>query len=244
MTLRRRILLGAAALAALLFALLPLASPAPARRPRAHLASSGAIGGSVALRDPSRPAPSEVRRRLAVSGAGTYINDMLVERDSALSRWPDRHGAPLRIWIQNETDIPGWAESYAVEVRNAFLEWNAVHLPVRFAFTPDSTSADVHVAFIDHFDEEISGRTKWARDDDWWITDADITLAVYHRDGPILDDDAMHAMALHEIGHLLGLDHTTDSTSIMAPRVRVRALSRADRATARLLYSLPPGGVR
>ena len=102
----------------------------------------------------------------------------------------------------------------------------------------------MHVTFVHHFDEPISGRTKWARDDDWWIIDADIVLAVHHNSGRTLDDDAMKAMALHEIGHLLGLDHTEDLTSIMAPRVRVRDLSVADRATARLLYTLPPGGVR
>jgi predicted Zn-dependent protease len=54
----------------------------------------------------------------------------------------------------------------------------------------------------------------------------------------------MCAMALHEIGHLLGLDHTADSSSIMAPRVRVRELSDADRATVRLLYALPAGPLR
>jgi hypothetical protein len=115
---------------------------------------------------------------------------------------------------------------------------------VRFAFVDDSSDAKVHVTWIDHFSQPISGRTRWARDDDWSITDANITLAVHHSSGDLLDDDAVRAMALHEIGHLLGLDHTTDSASVMAARVRVRQLSDADRATVRLIYTLPAGPVR
>ena len=76
------------------------------------------------------------------------------------------------------------------------------------------------------------------------IADASIDLAVHHHKGDVLDEDAMRAMALHEIGHLLGLDHTYDVRSIMAPKVRVRTLSSADKATVRLLYTLPPGAVR
>jgi hypothetical protein len=189
-------------------------------------------------------ARATVRRQLVEQGSGTYIGEMLAERDSALARWPDLHGVPLTVWIQPESSIPDWRPTYATEVRDAFLAWDALDLPVSFAFVADSAGADIHVSFIDRFDEPISGRTKWARDDDWWIIDADITLAVHHRSGRALDDDAMRAMALHESGHLLGLDHTEDPTSIMAPRVRVRSLSAADRATVRLLYTLPPGGVR
>ena len=166
---------------------------------------------------------------------------------SATARSPaglTRRGVPLTIWIQPHSEVADWRSQYATRVRDAFLAWDALELPVRFEFTSDSAAADVHVSFIDRFEEPISGRTKWARDDDWWIIDADIVLAVHHRSGNVLDDEAMKAMALHEVGHLLGLDHTDDVTSIMAPRVRVRSLSAADQATVRLLYTLPPGGVR
>jgi hypothetical protein len=232
--------------AALLLALAPVSSsPARASRSRTSVASGGAVARPFSPRAAERERiKAEVRRRLVEREHGTYIGEMLAERDSALARWPDRRGKPLTIWIQWAFGIRDWNESFHQDVRNAVVEWDDVGLPVQLAFTSDSARADVHVTFIDHFAEPISGRTKWARDDDWWITDADITLAVHHHSGPALDDDSMRAMALHELGHLLGLDHTEDPTSVMAPKVRVRTLSPADLATARLLYTLPPGGVR
>lgn len=226
----------------LALALVPASASMHAPRARRAEASGGAVG--LVHHRLSEPVRTRVRRRLAERAGGTYIGEMLAERDSALARWPDRHGVPLRVWVQPTSTLAGWDTGYIREVRDAFREWDALRLPVRFAFTGDSAAADVHVSFIDHFAEPISGRTKWVRDDDWWITDADIILATHHRDGAQLDADAMRAMTLHEIGHLLGLDHTADAANIMAPRVRVRALSPADRATVRLLYALPPGAVR
>jgi hypothetical protein len=225
--------------AAILLGALPVSSAVRPAHTRTNLASAGSVG-----RELTPEARAAVRRQLRERGQGTYIAEMLAERDSALARWHDLKGKPLNVWIQPSSDIDGFRPTFAMGVRDAFLDWDALRLPVRFAFTPDSAAADVHVTFIDHFDEPISGRTKWARDEDWWIIGADIVLAVHHHSGNALDDDSMKAMALHEIGHLLGLDHTADSTSIMAPKVRVRDLSSADRATVRLLYTLPPGAVR
>ena len=227
--------------ATLLVALLPFTASSVRARSRTSVASSGAVGHPFGDDEPSRDA---VRRMLAQHGGDTYIGEILTERDSSLARWHERVGHPLTVWIQPASPISGWTDTYIEDVHEAFADWDSLELPVRFTFTHDSASADVHVTFVDHFEEPISGRTRWARDDDWWITDADISLALHHRDGPMLDDEAMHAMSLHEIGHLLGLDHTVDPTSIMAPKVRVRALSPIDRATVRLLYTLPPGGVR
>lgn len=231
--------------AALLLAVVPASASVQPPRSRTSIASAGALANPFSPRAAERARQKEaVRRRLVERGGGTYIGDMLADRDSALARWPDRHGKPLTVWIQRAALLPDWNDAYLDGVRSAVREWDALELPVRFAFISDSARADVHVSFIDHFDEPISGRTKWARDDSWWITDADIVLAVHHRTGSPLDDESMHAMGLHEFGHLLGLDHTDDATSIMAPKVRVRTLSNADRATVRLLYTLPPGGVR
>ncbi len=210
-------------------------------RPDTDQVSSAA--GSVLLGSRAVATRAAIRRALRRREVGTYIAEILAERDSSLARWPDRD-EPLHVWIQPGSSVDDWAPAYVDSVRSAFAEWNAVDLPVLFTFVKDSASADVQVTWIDHFDEPISGRTKWARDDDWWITDGDIVLAVHHHHGAVLEDDAMKAIALHEIGHLIGLDHTESSENIMAARVRVRSLSPADVATARLLYTLPPGAVR
>ena len=197
---------------------------------------------------PRRPAPAtsatsnaDVRERIELSAQDTYIRDVIASHDSALARWPDRAGNPLRVWVQPTARHEGFNPAVVPVVRRAFVEWSEVGIPVPFTFVLDSNMADVRVTWVDRFAESISGKTLWAHDDAWWIIDANIQLAVHHHSGEVLDTTAIRAIAMHEVGHLLGLDHTTDTTSIMAPKVRVRDLSAADRATAQLLYRLPAG---
>lgn len=186
----------------------------------------------------------EVRRRIEEGASGTYISDVLTEHDSALARWRERVDPPLRVWIQNDPALEGWKPEFEGQVRAAFEAWLTVDIPIRFRFVRDSGDAEVHVTWVERFNEPISGKTRWARDSRWWIVDGNITIALFHNTGPMLSSTAIHAIALHEVGHLLGLDHSQDPDNIMTPRVRVKTLSDADRATMRLLYSLPPGAVR
>jgi predicted Zn-dependent protease len=185
---------------------------------------------------------ADVRRRLLRDERGTYIGEILLERDSAVVRWPDGQ-PPLTVWVQPWSHVPDFQAAFVDSVQSAFRDWDQVGTPVHFRFVRDSADAQIHVHWIDHFDQPISGRTKWARDDSWQITEANIVLAVHHNEGLKLDVSSMKALALHEIGHVMGLDHTSDAMSIMAPRVRVRALADEDRATVRLLYELPVGPV-
>jgi hypothetical protein len=206
-------------------------------------------GGSVSFRarggdDDDDTSRAKARARLRNGQPGTYIQEILLERDSALARWHDRPFAPLKVWVQAASNIDDWDPDYVEAVSAAFREWDAVELPVRFRVVSDSADADIHVTWIDRFNAPISGRTRWSRDDNWWIINASIMLAVHHQGGEVLDRSAMKAMALHEVGHLLGLDHTTDVGSIMAARVRVRDLTEADKATVRLIYSVPAGPLR
>jgi hypothetical protein len=212
---------------------------------RVDTASSSSDSVSLPRRPaPSAPTPSsnaDVRERIELGADDTYIRDVIASHDSALARWPDRAGNPLRVWVQPTARLEGFNPAIVPVVRRAFVEWADVGIPVPFTFVVDSNMADVRVTWVDRFQESISGKTLWAHDESWWIIDANIQLAVHHHSGEVLDTTSIRAIAMHEVGHLLGLDHTTDTTSIMAPKVRVRDLSAADRATAQLLYRLPAG---
>ena len=65
---------------------------------------------------------ADVRRRVRDEQAGTYIADILLERDSALARWPDRTGVPLTVWIQPSSNVRDFATSFVARVRAAFEE--------------------------------------------------------------------------------------------------------------------------
>jgi Matrixin len=186
----------------------------------------------------------DIRHRLQLGERGTYIGEILLVRDSGLARWPERVINPLRVWVATGRQLPGWNEHYPDRVREAFDIWSLAGVPVKFTFVRDSSDADVIVEWVDRFDSPITGRTLWSRDRNWWIVNGSITLALHHTGGEMLDEPSIHAIALHEVGHLLGLDHSADTTNIMTARVRVHDLTSADRATIRLLYSLPPGSIK
>jgi hypothetical protein len=198
---------------------------------------------SSAAEAPARDV-SAIRARLALNQHGTFVGEILARRDSNLARWADRRARPVLVWIDEHSPLAAPGQDLASNVRQAFYDWSAAGLPLAFTFIADSARAEVHVTFVDHFAELMSGRTLWTRDVHWWILKGDIQLALHSGSGMLLNGDQLHAIALHEVGHLLGLDHTSNRAAIMAPRVSALALTPEDIATMRLIYQFPPGSVK
>ena len=186
------------------------------------------------LANDSSPARDDILR----AAHGTYIGRILLDRDSTLDRWPDRVASPIRVWIEPSSQ-PGFGD----RVRDAFGAWVDVGLPLRFVFVDGARDAEVTVRWTEHLDRK-TGNTVWRVDNRGWMRSGEVLLATHMGDGRSLDAQSLRAIALHEIGHLIGLAHSDDGHDVMAPLVRVTALSAADRATARLLYTLPAGHLR
>jgi predicted Zn-dependent protease len=211
------------------------------RAPRQAEAPAPATGRDSAALHAARVAAA--RSRLRADSAGTYIAAML--RDDALVvRWPEEAGA-VRVWVQPRTTVRDWYPASVAVARDAFDTWARV-VPLRFTFTNDSTAADVRVRWTDRLtqDEQV-GQNRLAYRPDGVAVAADVTLAVHDPRGRVLGAEVLRLIALHEVGHALGLAHSPDPDDVMAARTdgRGRGLTAADVATARLLYALPTGRV-
>jgi hypothetical protein len=184
-----------------------------------------------------------IRFTLEARGGATYLPELLETRDGWNFRWPERRGEPMRIWVQ-EPRADAYDPTWTALVREAFSDWGDLGLPLFFTFTADSARAQIIVTWEDRFAERMTGRTRWQHDQHGWIVGGNIQLALHLPDGRRVTSEGVRAIARHEVGHLIGLDHTADTTSIMAAQVFVTELNEADRRTARLVYDLPPGKIR
>ena len=186
---------------------------------------------------------ADIRSRITAARGATYLDDILAARDNKIARWIDRSENPITVWIQPRPGLRDFWPAFRDRARDAFYTWSAAGVPIRFLFIDDSTAAEVRLRWVDRFTDAAAGKTFWARDQNWWIIDADIQIALHRSTGPAYDGQAVRAITLHEVGHLIGLDHSSHPDDIMAPRVRVLGLSPADLRTAAVVYQLPPGSV-
>ena len=108
----------------------------------------------------------------------------------------------------------------------------------------DSSLAQIVLVWVDRLDGGRTGTTEITWDSYGRIRKAYVTLAAHTPEGERLGVRQMTALALHELGHALGLGHSPDSLDALFPRTRAIELTERDRSSGRLLYALPPGRIR
>ena len=246
--------------------LVPAESSAAARDSAARAASPAPATASAPAAPPPQPPPppptagpggdaggpsymvllarSEIRRRIRASAGLTYLNDVVAaSSDSGLHRWDNRMARPVRVSLTAAT-VANFQPAFLDAVRSAFQAWEQAGVPVRFALDADSASAEVRFLWRIQFEGERTGQTDLEWDADGRLTGGVVTLATFDPKGQPLAPDDVRVMAIHEIGHLIGLDHSRDPGDLMYAAPKVRELSARDIATALLLYQLAPGSLR
>lgn len=152
---------------------------------------------------------------------------------------------PLTVYIDLETTPPGWIPDFSESLGNAMrgIE-NKTGMLVSY-ITITNIDADIKIQWVDTFTHtnvlDAVGSTKLSflsLDGRTLIRSAEIEMLT-RTDGRQLTGNEMQNIALHELGHAFGLNHTNDKTSMMYPFVNRDVLfpSTSDAETLRQVYS-------
>ena len=175
----------------------------------------------------------------------TYLNDHL--KNGRLIRWPDQC-FPLKVYIAPCTfyslsDVDKYA--YMGMVREALRIWESIG-DRKFSFTIVNSlnESNMNIEWR-RVDRKSLGNCSFCFDNDSRLYSAEVSIGI--SDGILhskyMDENEVFHTILHEIGHALGLGHSTNTADIMYTphQYGVTNLSKRDIQTVRWLYTLPYG---
>lgn len=162
------------------------------------------------------------------------FSQALYSADADYARWA-KTDMPLKVYIERNTNVPGYKETYAIEVAKALRKWkDASGQTIDFTIVPSASQADMVIRFsdklkkTDYINQPSSQGHKYI----WGITKlgypTEIIVSTKHpmNSTENLSENVIYMITLHEIGHGLGLFwHTKDPHDIMYPDFIVPASS-------------------
>lgn len=188
-----------------------------------------------------------MRRDMAGQFGDNYADNILY--DDLLMRWNNKQ--PITYSINNIADVP---PEYIDTVKEAFMQWQTVtNGEISFKETMGNKDSNISVNFVDdipvqsEYDPKLTGKTTPVYDDHV-LKRMDVAIKKTNERGIPYDTDKLYTLALHEIGHALGLgSHSFNEEDVMfwsGDRINDETyrkdITDRDLNTIRLLYKMIP----
>ncbi|MFW6088657.1 MAG: matrixin family metalloprotease [Gemmatimonadota bacterium] len=183
-------------------------------------------------------APDSARSQSVVGPTAAYVEAPTGPIPATTARWRVDGHEPrtIRVAFGPAPDGEDGAEFWSA-ARHAIDDWSAVpDLPVRFELVRTTDDPDVEFRWIDRFPVSQAGATHRRLADDGFIDHVTVVLARLHTDGTRMGREFRLLVALHEVGHVLGLPHSEHPGDVMHPGNRNLEISARDLRSLRILY--------
>ncbi len=154
---------------------------------------------------------------------------------------------PLKVFI--DASYQNLRSSYPNDVKVALSEWTKAASFVTFTEVTNAENADIVVKWVDRLKEgskDTIGNTdlKFLDTERFKVIQSAEIQLLTKEDGKVFTDLDMVNLAMHEIGHAIGLDHVDSKDSIMYPKlnlpsVEVKQISILDLDALKQIYKLP-----
>lgn len=178
---------------------------------------------------------------VTTGGAGDYLKDAVSE---GLFRWPVKR-FPLRVYIASAEAIKSYRPEYEEAVRQAIDDWDKATLgQIGLKIVDSADDADITVNFVDDLHAPAlraeAGKAQLTGNMEGVNKASVLLLTLSPFPDQLMTKDFMRMIAVHEIGHALGLTgHSPYDEDVMFPALsNQRGITSRDVATLYKLYEI------